>query len=608
MASSFAATLVSNFNQGSDTAAEASIIRGQGFTTGNDLQRYTLSAVKVGSEDADGDSFTVSVCTADSDGYPTSTCTELLPPSDFAAGVLTFTAPANTILDANTTYIVLITVTATDGRWGEEVALDMTSSDGEDAGKATGWSIADGYVWYSSGESRWRTTINEIRIAIDGDTDDKIDIRNLEVTSTPRSSTADTYGVGEKIQITATFEDDVTVKNSTPQIEIKLGNSGQATPRRLNDVRGTGTTELVFEYTVVQDDKDNDGIWLEENPLKLNGANIRDRDDNDVRVDYRALLRQENHKVNGSLPSGNNPPPASDNTVTTDEDKAYIFAPSDFNFEDADISDSLTSVKIVSVETAGALELSGAAVTANEVIAYDKINNGELVFRPADDAHGIPYATFTFKVNDGLDDSTAAYTMTINVDSTPEVTNVEVTSTPLSGTADPKDTYGVGETIQVTVTFDENMTVRGAPVFEIQMGDSGDTATTKEAAYMGGLGSTALVFAYTVLASDTDDDGIEIAANALQLNSGTIRDDDANAADLDHEQLGGHTGHKVDGSLRADDAPPRVTLIERQEPDTSPTNADSLTWRVTFSEDVQNVDATDFTVSGTTATLSLWPT
>ena len=51
-----------------------------------------------------------------------------------------------------------------------------------------------------------------------------------------------------------------------------------------------------------------------------------------------------------------------------------------------------------------------------------------------------------------------------------------------------------------------------------------------------------------------------------------------------------------------DNTAPRVTSIARQTPASSPTNADSLTWRVTFSEDVANVDATDFEVSGTTAT------
>ena len=52
---------------------------------------------------------------------------------------------------------------------------------------------------------------------------------------------------------------------------------------------------------------------------------------------------------------------------------------------------------------------------------------------------------------------------------------------------------------------------------------------------------------------------------------------------------------------------PHIVSIERQAPTTSPTNADRLTWRVTFSEAVMNVDAADFTLSGTTATISVAP-
>ena len=54
-----------------------------------------------------------------------------------------------------------------------------------------------------------------------------------------------------------------------------------------------------------------------------------------------------------------------------------------------------------------------------------------------------------------------------------------------------------------------------------------------------------------------------------------------------------------------DTTPPRVTSITRQTPSSSPTAADSLTWRVTFNEAVQNVDAADFQVSGTTAVLTV---
>ena len=54
-----------------------------------------------------------------------------------------------------------------------------------------------------------------------------------------------------------------------------------------------------------------------------------------------------------------------------------------------------------------------------------------------------------------------------------------------------------------------------------------------------------------------------------------------------------------------DAAAPRVVSVVRQDPATSPTRSNTLKWRVTFSEDVDNVDAADFAVSGTTATLTV---
>ena len=53
-----------------------------------------------------------------------------------------------------------------------------------------------------------------------------------------------------------------------------------------------------------------------------------------------------------------------------------------------------------------------------------------------------------------------------------------------------------------------------------------------------------------------------------------------------------------------DNIGPGVTSIVRQSPTTSPTNADVLTWDVTFDGDVSNVNDADFTVSGTTATIT----
>ena len=56
---------------------------------------------------------------------------------------------------------------------------------------------------------------------------------------------------------------------------------------------------------------------------------------------------------------------------------------------------------------------------ADDVVTKDQIDADMLTFTPARDAHGDPYTTFTFTVNDGTDDSASAYTMTIDVTDAP---------------------------------------------------------------------------------------------------------------------------------------------------------------------------------------------
>ncbi len=62
---------------------------------------------------------------------------------------------------------------------------------------------------------------------------------------------------------------------------------------------------------------------------------------------------------------------------------------------------------------------------------------------------------------------------------------------------------------------------------------------------------------------------------------------------------------RLNGSVVLDTTAPTVTSIVRQTRSGATTNADELTWRVTFSEAVANVDAADFRITGTTAVLTV---
>ena len=111
---------------------------------------------------------------------------------------------------------------------------------------------------------------------------------------------------------------------------------------------------------------------------------------------------------------GNFAPTAASNTVTTNEDTTYTFTAADFNYSDIEL-DVLASIKITSLETVGALQLSGADVTLNQVITKADIDAGNLKFVPVADENGSGYDSFGFSVNDGVLDSVSTYTQTIDV-------------------------------------------------------------------------------------------------------------------------------------------------------------------------------------------------
>ncbi|MBK7238557.1 MAG: tandem-95 repeat protein, partial [Sterolibacteriaceae bacterium] len=125
-----------------------------------------------------------------------------------------------------------------------------------------------------------------------------------------------------------------------------------------------------------------------------------------------------------TVASVNDAPSGADNTIVIDEDTARTFIAADFGFSDPNDSppNTLNGVRISTLPGAGALMLSGAAVSAGQMITVANINAGLLVFTPAPNASGSGYASFTFQVRDnggtangGINLNPTPNTMTVNV-------------------------------------------------------------------------------------------------------------------------------------------------------------------------------------------------
>ncbi len=99
---------------------------------------------------------------------------------------------------------------------------------------------------------------------------------------------------------------------------------------------------------------------------------------------------------------------------------------------------------------------------------------------------------------------------TTGSDAGPNIFTVDNTGPTLNSVTGPANgTYGTGQQLNFTVNYNENVTVTGTPFIPLTIG-----ATSRNASYLSGSGSSALVFRHTVQAGDTDTDFADWAGEA----------------------------------------------------------------------------------------------
>ncbi len=149
-----------------------------------------------------------------------------------------------------------------------------------------------------------------------------------------------------------------------------------------------------------------------------------------------------------------------------------------------------------------------------------------------------------------------------------------VTSTKANGT------YKVGDTIDVTVTFTDTVTVTGTPQLTLETG-----TTDRVVDYVSGSTTNTLTFTYTVQTGDTSADLDFKATTSLALNSGTIKNG-ATDATLTLASPGAANSLGANKALVVDGVVPTVSSVSSTTANGTYKVGDVIAITVGFSEAV----------------------
>ena len=383
-------------------------------------------------------------------------------------------------------------------------------------------------------------------------------VRDVSFISSP--ARGDTYELGETIEVLVEFDGRV---KATGSAEMALTIGAQT---RYATSSGWGYDSLYFDYTVQAGDRDENGISIAANSLVVSAGSITAADGTTpADLTHAAIAADGDSMVDGSL-------------VTPPRVREIVFISTPARGDTYQLGEMVELQvefdRMVTVTGTPQVALTiGATIGAQTGYAAYSEPWGEerhayfsYVVQEGDrdeDGIGIPANALslnggTITAADGttpadLTHSAVAPDRDRKVDGSSDVTPPRVTGLYFASSPAKGDTYELGETVEVVVEFDGAVEATGEPLVALTIGTQ-----TRHATWFGWVNHS-LRFGYTVQVGDRDEDGINIAANALALNGGTITAPDGmTAAVLTHAGIAAEQDAKVNGSGVT---PPRVSAV-----------------------------------------------
>ena len=366
------------------------------------------------------------------------------------------------------------------------------------------------------------------------------------------------------LSVTITFDENVPV-TGTPQLPLVIG----ADNRTATYTTGSGSTALVFKYTIQAGDTDTDGISIGANVLALNSGTIWDAAGNNAILTHSAVSDNESYMVDTTAPTVNSFT-LSDSALKIGENATVSLVFSDVVISFSSAADiTAPNGSLTTFTSSDNITWSGTFTPATNI--EDASNTLALGTNYSDPAG-----------NTGPAATTANYEV--------ETLAPTVSSIVISGATGIQNNFlNAGDNVSVTTTFSENVAVTGSPTLTIVVGSTNRTVT-----YTSGSGGRTLVFKYTIQGGETDTNGISIGTNGLALNSGTIMDAAGNNATLTHSAVSSNSSYKVDTT------PPTISSVAITSATNDQNNflnaGDIASLTTTFSESVNVTDAPQLTM------------
>ena len=305
------------------------------------------------------------------------------------------------------------------------------------------------------------------------------------------TATPGTYGLGDSIVLTATFDEAVTVsKDATLTLDV----GGTQAEGTLSSDGSVSSLTHEFTYTVEASHNDTNGIEVTGFTGTIQGSGSN----------HLSALGQS-ISLSGVLID--NPPTLNDVTGTPGTyglgDLIVLTATFD---EAVSVSKNATLTLDVGGTRAQAKLSSGGASSLTHKFTYT-------VEASHSDDNGIEVTGFTGTIQDEGSNNLSAFQniplVDVLIDSPPTLNSV--TGTP--------GTYGLGALIVLTATFSEAVSVSQGATLTLNVGGTRAQATLSS----GGASALTHAFTYTVEASHSDDNGIEVTGF-----TGTIQDEGSN--------------------------------------------------------------------------------